>query len=95
MNISSCYGYVNKLNYNYGHLQTTVLSRLFNNYGCAFYGSQNWRLDSIYFNNVLIAWNKGVSRMLNLPSHTKTGMLGSLLEKYHLRYQFESKTIRF
>ena len=95
MKISSFYGYVNKLNANLGHLQGTVLSRLFNSYCCAFFGSQNWRLDSICFNNVLIPWNKGVRRMLNLPSRTHTWMLGPLLEKYHLRFQFDSRTIRF
>ena len=51
--ISSFYGYVYKLNANFGHLQATVLSRLFNSYCCAFYDSQNWRLDSSCFNNVL------------------------------------------
>ena len=51
MKISSLYGYVNRLNSNFGHLQTTVLSRLFNRSCCAFSGSQNWRLDSIYLNN--------------------------------------------
>ena len=30
MNIASFYGYVKKLNANFGHLQTTVLSILFN-----------------------------------------------------------------
>ena len=77
------------------HLQTTVLSRLFNSYCCAFYGSQNWRIDSTCFNHVLIAWNKGVRRLLNLPSRTHTWMLGPLLEKYHLRYQFESRNYSF
>ena len=78
MKISSFYGYVNKLNANFGHLQATVLSRLFNSYCCAFYGSHNWHLDSICFNNVLIAWNKGVRCMLNLPSRTHTWMLVSI-----------------
>ena len=95
MKISSFYGYVNKINANFGHLQATVLSRLFNSYCYSFYGSQNWRLDSICFNNVLIAWNKGVRRLLNLPSRTHTWMLGLLLENYYLRYQFEFRTICF
>ena len=90
MKISSFYGFVNKLNANFSHLQTTDLSRLFNSYCSAFYGYQNWRIDSICFNHVLIAWNKEVRRMLNL-----TRMLGPLLEKYHLRYLFESRTICF
>ena len=60
-----------------------------------YYGFQNWRLDSICFNNVLIAWNKRVRRMLNLPSRAHTWMLDPPLEKYHLRYQFGSRTIRF
>ena len=50
MKIYSLFGWYVELNYNFGHLQTTVLSRLFYSYCCAFYGSQNWRLHSIYFN---------------------------------------------
>ena len=66
--------------------------RLFNSY-CCFMVLDS--LDSICFNTVLIVWNKGVRRMLNLPSRTHPWMLSPLLEKYQLVYQFESRTIRF
>ena len=89
MKIFSFYRYVNKLNANVCHLQTTVLSRFFNSYCCAFSGSPNWRHDSICFNNVLSAWNKGVRRLLNLPSRrTHTWILGLLLEKYYAECKF-------
>ena len=82
MKISSFYVYVNKLNSKFGHLNTTVLFRLFNSYCCAFYGYQNWCLDSIYFNHVLIAWNTGVRRMLHLLNSTNTCILDPLLGTY-------------
>ena len=72
MKISSLMGMLTNIIQLFGHLKTTVLSILFNSYCCAFYGFQNLRLDSICFNNVLIAWNKGVRRMLNLPSRAHT-----------------------
>ena len=31
----------------------------------------------------------------SIPNRTHTWMLGPLLEKYHLRYQYESRTLRF
>ena len=44
---------------------------------------------------MLIAWNKEKRRVLTLPSRTHTWMLCPLLGKNHLRYEFESRTIRF
>ena len=48
-------GYVNKLIVNFGHLRGNVLNKLFKLYCCSFYGSQMWRLGSVYFNQVCAA----------------------------------------
>ena len=45
-------GYVNKLIVNFGHLRGNVLNKLFKLYCCSFYGSQMWRLGSVYFNKL-------------------------------------------
>lgn len=95
MKISSFIGQVNKLNANFGHLQTHVLSRLFKLYCCSYYGSQIWCLNSLYFDKVCTAWNKGVRRVLNLPYNAHTWVLGPLLHQCHLRYQLQRRTIRF
>ena len=47
-------GYVNKRIVNFGHLRGNVLNKLFKLYGCSFYGSQMWRLGSVYFNKVFV-----------------------------------------
>ena len=41
--------YVNKLIVNFGHLQGNVLNKLFKLYCCSLYGSQMWRLGSVFF----------------------------------------------
>ena len=95
MKISSFIGNVNKLNANFGHLHKDAICRLYKSYCCSFYGSQSWRIDSLYFLKVCTAWNKGVRRIVNVPYRTHTWMLGPLLNQSHLRYQLQHRTIRF
>ena len=54
---------VNKLIVNFGHLRGDVLNKLFKLYCCSFYGSQMWRLGSVYFNKVCTAWNIAVRKI--------------------------------
>ena len=63
-------GYVNKLIVNFGHLRGSVLNKLFKLYCCSFYGSQMWRLGSVYFNKICTAWNIAVRKICNLPYTT-------------------------
>ncbi len=95
MKISSFIGNVNKLNANFGQLQHIVLSRLFKTHCCSYYGSQLWRLNSMYFDRVCTEWNKSVRRLFNLPYTTHTWMLGPLLHQFHIRHQLQKRTIRF
>ena len=95
MKMSSFIGHVNKLNANFGHLQNVILCKLFKMYCCSFYGSQIWRVNSIYFDRVCVAWNKGVRRVLNVPYNTHTWMLGPLMHQLHLRYQLQRRTVNF
>ena len=47
-----------------------LLNKLFKLYCCSFYGSQMWRLGSVYFNKVCTAWNIAVRTMCNMPYTT-------------------------
>ena len=72
-----------------------MLCRLFNSYCCSFYGSQIWRMNSMYYDNVCTSWNIGVRRVMNLPYTTHTWMLGPLIKQSHLRLQLQKRCMRF
>ena len=93
--ISAFIGYVNKVKANFGHLQMYVLCKLFKIYCCSFYGSQMWKINSLYFKNVCICWNKAVRRILNVPYTTHTWMLGPILNQTHISTQLIKRCIRF
>ena len=80
--ISAFIGYVNKVKANFGHLQMYVLCKLFKIYCCSFYGSQMWKINSLYIKNVCICWNKAVRRIVNVPYTTHTWMLGPISDTY-------------
>ena len=72
-----------------------VLNKLFKLYCCSFYGSQMWRLGSVYFNKVCTAWNIAVREICNLPHTTHRWFLGLLMNQPHISYQFPKRCIRF
>ena len=72
-----------------------VLCKLFKIYCCSFYGSQMWKINSLYFKNVCICWNKAVRRILNVPYTTHTWMLGPILNQTHISTQLIKRCIRF
>ena len=88
-------GYVNKLIVNFGHLRGNVLNKLFKLFCCSFYGSQMWRLGSVYFNKVCTAWNIAVRKVCNLPYNTHRWFLGPLMNQPHISYQLQKRCIRF
>ena len=92
---SAFIGFVNKLNVNFGHLQISVLSRLFKTYCCSYYGSQMWRLDSAHFLNVCTTWNRGVRKVFKLPNRTHRWLLGPLLHQQHVSLQLYKRCARF
>ena len=61
----------------------SVLVRLFKTYCCTFYGSQMWQINSQ--STMCTFWNKGVSRILNLPHDAHTWLLGPLLKQNHIK----------
>ena len=88
-------GYVNKLNVKFGHLQLDIICNLFKSYCCSFYGSQMWKLDSLYFNKVTTAWNIGVRRTCNLPYTSHRWLLGPIMRQPHINLQLYKRCARF
>ena len=73
----------------------SVLVRLFKTYCYTFYGAQMWQINSQSIYSVCTSWNKGVRRILNLPHHAHTWILGPLLKQNHFKKQFIARTLRF
>ena len=59
-----------------------VLCKLFKIYCCSFYGSQMWKINSLYFKIVSISWNKAIHRIVNDPYTTHTWMLGRVANSH-------------
>ena len=93
--ISAFIRYVNKVKANFGHLQKYVLCKLFKIYCSSVYGSQILKINSLYFKNVCICWNKAVRRIVNVPYTTHTWMLGPILNQTHISTQLIKRYIRF
>ena len=54
-----------------------------------------WKINSLYFKNVGICWNKAVRRIVNVPYTTHTWMLGPILNQTHISTQLIKRCIRF
>ena len=59
-------------------------TRLFQTYCSSHYGSVLWELHDKGFNGFCVTWNKGVRRVLNVPSMTHTALLGPLINTCHI-----------
>ena len=79
----------------FGHLQMYVFCKLFKIHCCSFYGSQMLKINSLYFKNVYIFWNKAVHRIVKIPYTTHTWMLGPILNQTHISTQLIKRCIMF
>jgi hypothetical protein len=95
MKCATFIGSVNKLIGNYGNMQHSIMSKLFNTYCCSFYGSQLWNLDCKGISKCAISWNKAVRRILHLPPRTHGWMLGPLTNQSHISVQYAMRMLHF
>ena len=58
MKCSSFMGSVNRVMAYFGHLQSHILSQIFNRHCCTFYGSVLWYCNSEGFAKMCTTWNK-------------------------------------
>ena len=72
-----------------------VLCKFFKTYYCSLYVSQIWKINSLYFNNVCICWNKAVRRLVNIPYTTHTWKLEPILNQTHISIQLIKRCILF
>ena len=68
-----------------------ILSKLFVSYCTSFYGSQTWSYTCKEFKEILIAWNKAVRKLWNLPYNSHTDILPHLLKSDHIEQQIHSR----
>ena len=61
---STFIGYVNKLPYNYNHLQPNILMNLFKTNCCSAYNSDLWKFNYKGFDSYCKTWNVTVRRLL-------------------------------
>ena len=54
-----------------------------------------WKINSLYFKNGCICWNKAVRRIVNVLYTTHTWMLGPILNQTHTSTQLIKRCIRF
>ena len=58
---------VNTLIAKFGHLQSEIISKLFNNYCGSFYGSQTWDLSCKQLNKLCTSWRIALRKIWKLP----------------------------
>lgn len=74
-----------------GSLPAIILSRLFQQYCCSFYGISLCRLQSYELNCMFTVWRKVVRRILRLPQSTQFRMLPMLLSMKHIDMCVETR----
>ncbi len=86
---------VNKLLANFGHVNCSIIAKLFGNYCCSFYGSQAWDLTSDNIDTICIAWHKAVRRIWKVPYNCHTRYLQYLMKTLYVRDQFVARFAKF
>ena len=54
-----------------------------------------WKINSLYFKNACICWNKAVRRIVNIPNKTHTWMLGPILYQTPISTRLIKRCISF
>ena len=82
---SNFYQSVNTLMANFGTLQSSIISQLFDSYCTSFYGSQMWNLTCSSINIIYTAWNKAIRRIWRLPIRCHTNLLPFINNSHHIK----------
>ena len=72
-----------------------VASKLFYSYCCSFYGCQLWDLSIDYIEDIYVAWQKAIRRILNLPYNTHRYLLPFVAGSSHLRVKLVNRFNNF
>ena len=91
VNISS----VNKLNCQFLFDSSSTRAKLLQTYCFAWYGSQNWQLDTEAVRGFHTEWNKAIRRTLGLPLCTRSKLLPHLAGNQSFTRQVECRWLKF
>ena len=92
--IGQLYSQCNKLIAAFPSGSRSVMSNLFIKYCTSFYGAQAWDLSKPCINNLYVAWNKSVRRILKLPYCTHRHLLAPLLQCSNINIQLVYRFIK-
>ena len=85
---------VNKLNCQFSFASSSTRVKLLQTYCSAWYGSQNWLLDTEAVRGFHIEWNKAIRRTLGLPPCTRSKLLPYLAGNQSFTRQVECRWLK-
>ena len=86
---------VNKLNCHFAFASSATKAKLLQTHCSAWYGSQNWQLNTEAVRGFHTEWNKAVRRTLGLPACTRSRLLPHLANNQSFTAQIEYRWIQF
>ena len=87
--------YLNKLNSQFSFASSSTRAKLLQTYCSAWYGSQNWQLDTEAVRGFHTEWNKAIRRTLGLPPCTRSKLLPHLAGNQSFTRQVECRWLKF
>ena len=79
----------------FGHVNSTVLCKIFQQYCCSLYGVLLCSLDGRYVNDLFTEWRKAVRRICRLPPRTHNVLLPNLVNSVSLDISLEKRMYNF
>ena len=86
---------VNKLNSHFAFASSATKAKLLQTYCSAWYGSQNWQLNTEAVRGFHTEWNKAVRRTLGLPACTRSRLLTHMANNQSFTAQIEYRWMQF
>jgi len=79
----------------FGHLQSYLQCKLFNQYCCSFYGSPLWLLSSRYVSALCVAWRKALRKIWRLHPMTHCDIVALISNSLPLEISLQSRFCNF
>ena len=86
---------VNIMMADFGQLPACILSRLFYNFCCSFYGVALCNLNAPHIQQLYVAWRKAVRKVLKLDCRARSIMLPLMLCKMPIHCTLTIRVVRF
>ena len=86
---------VNKLNYKFDTVSSSLRGKLFQTYCCSWYGCQTWELNTNIVGPMQIEWNKAIRKIIRLPYETHRNLLPLVINGASFSDQHVSRIKKF